>query len=424
MEGKDKKLKDEIANVQEEGETKSFSDLGYENEEIMELDLKYQKVVNFINHMSCICNNKAKLEMYQQIVQQLTELSGYKDADKYAVEYKRLVEITKEEIKKEIYTRAQNLMKTAKSVEEYKLAGDEFRKIEGYLEADSMARECDQCCKRLEKKASIRKLSTVLVTVLCVIVIIIGASTSHAKYYLGNIYAVTHSYDSAIKMYKRLGDYKDCKKRLAQCQYQNGLKLEADSNYKDAEESFLAAGDYKDSEEKKVSMEKHIIINSEAGDIIKIGECKWRILKKLNDKALLMKNDSIKEMPYNDNFGDVTWEKSTLRHWLNSEFFYDTFTAVEQNNVILSNVENNDNSVYGTDGGNITQDYVFMLSIDEAEEYNSLFPTFKSNSWLRSPGYSQNCAAFLSANGLVMNYGYIATSQEIKVRPIIWFNIK
>ncbi len=197
-----------------------------------------------------------------------------------------------------------------------------------------------------------------------------------------------------------------------------------DEDYKNAKKAFEAAGDYKDSDQLKVKMEKLYIKNSEIGDTINIGGSKWRIIDIQGNQALLLKDLALPGMAYNSKKGDVTWEQSSLRNWLNTEFLEQNFTKAEKENIVLTDVINNDNPLYGTDGGNDTQDYVYLLSIDELNQYKDFIPELKSNSWLRSPGNQQSSTAFLSVNGLPMEYGYEATSKEFRVKPVMWFNLE
>jgi tetratricopeptide (TPR) repeat protein len=285
-----------------------------------------------------------------------------------------------------------------------------------------MARECNLLSVKTDRKAARKKFVRIGLIILFIAFLLIGASTSHAKYYLANAYSFTGSYNQAIKMYKKLGPYKDSKERLLECQYLNGTELEEKGDYQGAEKAFAAAGNYRDSKVKKVEMEKLIIKNGTIGSLVSIGKNDWMILDFAGGKALLMKNKALPEMPYNDSPGDITWEKSTLRQWLNSEYLDKTFSEAERNQIVLADIKNDDNANYKTDGGNDTQDYIFLLSMEEADKYQSVFPKFKSNSWLRSPGSSQNSAAFLSVKGVVMDYGYTVASEDFKVRPVMWFD--
>ena len=396
-----------------------------ENDKVIdtEKELNYQKTVNLMKCIKCMTVCKDKVEMYQKVAKQFSAFSGYKDSNECAELCKQLSKQMNKDIKRIIYKRAQDNKINAKLATDYKVAADGFREASGYKDADDMASVCDLLSLRIEKKATRKRVIKFGVVALCIVVIMVGATTSHAKYYLANAYKITGSYNSAIKVYKKLGAYKDSKESLIECQYLNGLDLESEGDFKSAEKAFSTAGFYKDSEVRKVEMEKLILINSKVGKTVTIGNYDWEILDYQKNQALLMMKSALPGKAYHDKSEAVTWENSTLRKWLNTDFLKETFSMTEQKNIMLSNIENSDNAVYGTDGGNDTQDYIFLLSMKEVEKYNSLFPTFKSNSWLRSPGYSGNSAAFLSMNGSVMDYGYLITDEEIKVRPALWFNI-
>ncbi len=109
---------------------------------------------------------------------------------------------------------------------------------------------------------------------------------------------------------------------------------------------------------------------------------KWRVLKTDGNKAFLLADRALDDRPYNKAYTGITWEKSTIRSWLNgygasintygtdysSSNFMDTaFTIAEQNAIDTTSVENADNIKYGTAGGSNTTDKLFLLS--EAEVY-------------------------------------------------------
>jgi len=121
--------------------------------------------------------------------------------------------------------------------------------------------------------------------------------------------------------------------------------------------------------------------------------------------------------------GAVTWESCTLRKYLNEEF-YNQFTQAEKNRINLSELKNSDNiRLYGqalppghihddlqewhTYGGNDTSDYIFLLSLAEAEEYLSLLAGASSWWWLRSPGDLQYKVAHVYPDGSLVHWGCI-----------------
>ena len=113
------------------------------------------------------------------------------------------------------------------------------------------------------------------------------------------------------------------------------------------------------------------------------------------------------------------------------EEFYNQFNEEEKSQIVKTKVINNDNSTYGTAGGNDTEDNIFLLSIDEANKY------FKSDDerianydgeaawwWLRSPGNNDDDAAYVSRDGNVYNYGINVSRDDDAIRPALWINLE
>lgn len=90
----------------------------------------------------------------------------------------------------------------------------------------------------------------------------------------------------------------------------------------------------------------------------------WIVLKKENNKALLLSTRILDDKGYEEiNAGKpYSWSNSEIRKWLNSEFFDIAFSN-EEKQVILK-TKNDDN---GWD--EITEDMVFLLSEKEVKQY-------------------------------------------------------
>ena len=183
----------------------------------------------------------------------------------------------------------------------------------------------------------------------------------------------------------------------------------------------------------------------------------WLVLDRDGDKALLISRYGLDAQPYNTEFAEVTWETCTLRTWLNETFMNKAFTSEEQKGIVLTNVDNSKSQGYSewdNDGGNNTQDKIFLLSYAEANKYfdvtlnddnntkSRVEPTayaiaqgaYTSSSnktasgeeagawWLRSPGYYQYGAAY------VYPYGSLLSSSvyydDVCVRPALWVNLE
>ena len=92
---------------------------------------------------------------------------------------------------------------------------------------------------------------------------------------------------------------------------------------------------------------------------------KWRVLQVNNSMMFVVADQGLDCKNYDEGDASVTWETCTLRNWLNNDFYGMAFDSREQGAVVPQTVVNEDNPTYGTEGGNNTQDKVFLLSIGE-----------------------------------------------------------
>ena len=177
-----------------------------------------------------------------------------------------------------------------------------------------------------------------------------------------------------------------------------------------------------------------------------------------NNRALLLSRYGLDTKPYNTDDVDITWEKCTLRTWLNGEFMNQAFSKTEQSAILATAVDNSKSqcySGYSTNGGNNTQDKVFLLSYSEANKYLGVTPGNYNNTksrvaptayavkqgaftirdfktadgtavgvwWLRSPGYyDQRCAAVVYRDGS-LSYGSVY-GENVCVCPALWINLE
>ena len=114
---------------------------------------------------------------------------------------------------------------------------------------------------------------------------------------------------------------------------------------------------------------------------------KWRVLKVDGNQVKLLSDIVLDAQQYNsEQTESVTWENSTVRSWLNGDFFNRVFSPEEQSAVIDTNVTN-------ADGENNTTDKIFLLSEKEASDSSEGFETrtqeFSETRWSKSSTYAK-----------------------------------
>ena len=133
--------------------------------------------------------------------------------------------------------------------------------------------------------------------------------------------------------------------------------------------------------------DSYLLEDVEVGDCLIIGnyeqDCydddgkegiEWVVVDVQGNHALLCTAYVIDCKPYNDEKGETSWGASSIREWLNGEFYQDAFTDVEKE-CILETVVKNDISQQPSEnkwepvGSVDTKDKIFLLSYAEVTEY-------------------------------------------------------
>ena len=103
-------------------------------------------------------------------------------------------------------------------------------------------------------------------------------------------------------------------------------------------------------------------------EITEFGGYTWRILERQSGRMLVISEDILEERAYHNSSTNVTWADSDMRAYLNGEF-YNSFSASDRAKIIQVTNKNSDNQWYGTSGGADTNDYIFLLSLEEVIKY-------------------------------------------------------
>lgn len=203
----------------------------------------------------------------------------------------------------------------------------------------------------------------------------------------------------------------------------------ASGNYDAAARTLRELGNFRDS---KALSDKYRLYGLDAGDSVVFGEyeqdgnagngaedIEWIVLCSDDETVTLISKYVLDCVKYHENKDKPSyWSEASLRTWLNGDFFDTAFSDAESALICEKENTNPNNDEYKTAGGENTLDRVYILSIDEVTQYVGEdiilgIPTAYAISkgvyqksgfegtywWLRSPGSTQNNAAFVSYEG-------------------------
>ena len=402
-------------------------------------------------------------------------IASFRDATQLAATCREKAEVCR---KDEIYNAAKVKMHGTR-IESYEAAIRDFETIPGWKDADEQIDLCREKIEALKEAEKERKIADELaeekrrktvkkvkkagmiaapVICLCLIVallmnpVIIPAVKYRAAVSLAN----EEKYDEAIAEFEALGDYRDSAEQILSCRYNDALALADKGNYAEAIAEFETLGDYQDSEQKISEFKPKLLLTAEVGDTIYFGsyeqdnddsdskeEIAWRVLAKEDNRILVISDNAIDHKPYSistDSIASyspsgrllslVPWEVCSLRTWLNDTFLNEAFNSEEQAMIPYVTVTVNSYcDYYGrVYPANDTTDQVFLLSVDEANQYfdNDAARSCGEWWWLRTP--VENLDEYNYTVYTVSDHGIISTPtytlrMNLGVRPAMWIDL-
>lgn len=293
--------------------------------------------------------------------------------------------------------------------------------------------------------------------------IYVKVSAAQQLYELGQYYESQDDLPNAIRVYGEAGTYENAQNKVTVLQreedYRTAEALCQEKEWQEAKAIYERLIGYKDVESKTTMCDKEIEaaatrdVAFQPGKIVQFGRypqttegnddtvVEWQVLDHDGRNALLISRYGLDVQPYTWPSAQITWEQCTLRIWLNDTFANRAFSQEEQQAILMTTVVNgSDEGYWKTDGGNDTQDKIFLLSYRQAEQYfdvtinnnenikSRMQPTDyalahgagKLGWWLRSQGPEQDTAARVYSVG-ALDYDF--TGFEECVRPALWVNI-
>lgn len=334
----------------------------YESQESL-----YARAVRQMKMDRLIIQLSYKEENYRKAAEMFEVVGDYLDAPQLAEKCRMLADDVVAEKKEYLYRQALRQKDESVTEEDYEKAEEMFREIPEHKDAAQQAQECLSCAAKLKQKKKVRLAGIGAALIAVLVLAVIGFSSPQWKIWKGKIVA----------------------------------KVRASS-------------------ETKLPSVKQ----AKEGEVAVFGEYQWYVLEKDENSAVLLMRyaeqmEPLCVTPYHEVAESTDWENCSLRKWLNGEFLEMAFTEKEQERILVSELQNEDNQMYGTSGGAKTQDKVYLLSEQEVEQYREIVKKLKLSFWLRTPGNSRDTAAYVSARADVMSYGYPVDSTCLYTCPVI-----
>lgn len=342
-------------------------------------------------------------------------------------------------------------------------------------------REKKETSFELHKLLQLVAAIAIIVGIILVITLVINPMIKYGK---ATAALEQGEYQKAIELFGQLGKYRDSLECKVQAEmlysYEQGIDITDTDTPKTEEEketSYLRAKSYisnkkydkaaailrnligyKDSAE---LLEPYKFFGLSAGDTLTMGAWEqdndrangseaisWSVVNVAEDHMVLLADSILECMAYDEN-GSSDWSASTVRAFLNGDFYDKAFTAEEKGVIGKRTTVTEDNPDYKTKSGSECKDSVILLSIDEYRVYMSKADSKKAAEaseyakkrgchdyvkekggeelhgswfWLRSAGYASGYAAICYSDGEVGSGGQLTTA-KLGVRPAIIINL-
>ncbi len=210
-------------------------------------------------------------------------------------------------------------------------------------------------------------------------------------------------FDEAIEQFQSILKYKDSSTMVKECLYRKGISLINSGHQDEGIEILQTVMAYKDTKnvlEETLAKTRHKQI-TQKGSVISIGSYNgkslyWRVLDIRNNKSLVISTESVASMPFDETGRSNNWGSSSLKKWLEKDFYKAAFSEAEQKEII----------------GQIT-----IFSKDEMIKYNAeVEDAWTTTKW----GGNSKGIEYNPSFGGAGWWTYERVDHDMKVYPVMW----
>ena len=309
-----------------------------------------------------------------------------------------------------------------------KLESDYGRAV---LHLEELKKKADAQAGRLRKKFRVKQAAVLILLAAIAVGAAVGAKAGFFSYLAARLEGRGGIYESAYSRFVKLGDFLDSEKQAAR--YKDKMLRQKEKN------------------------ESKSVKKGHKGDTVKFGDYSWTVLERDGSTRLLLcqtpKEDIfLSHISYNGDMrivagteeteenaqteqeedilrlydeacsgpaSDTVWAESSLRKYLNTEVLGKAFSEFERGAMLPMNTVPGTNAIYGTDGGEETEDLIRLLSLEEAADYRKIFEKPNQDTWLCTPGHDRTAAACMTKSGILVPYGNDVRSESLSVCPVV-----
>lgn len=165
----------------------------------------------------------------------------------------------------------------------------------------------------------------------------------------------------------------------------------------------------------------HVPKGLKIGDEFELADVNWKILD-ITDVGYMCIGDSLGDRTFDKNSSD--WRKSSLREYLNNEFYEKIAREVGRENII--SFKRDLLSLDGQTEYGESDDFVSLLTVDEYRKYRKFIPNTGDWWWFVTP-WSTPCNNYKSTVAVVSPSGIVSNricnvSRGRGVRPVCIFS--
>ncbi len=347
-----------------------------------------EKAENMRRHLICTSaqhtlDNSIAANLINQAIANLETIPGFENAD---------------ELREKLLAKKENL------AEEIRIA--ERRKKEAQALAEKERRKKRQA----EKNKQLAKILAIVVAVAVVAFVIyfFAWGKPNAKYETAVAHLEAGEYEEAITLFTELKRFRDSEDKLPEAKYQFAdYKLEngdVDGAYElfsdiagyNTTEKKWSGTPYEDSKERRTKLICEHNRLAEVGDVITFGTyeqdnnsdngkeaIEWIVVSKEDGKLSVISKDYLDSKPFNEGgYKACVWKDSSLRRWLNGEFYKNAFTDEDKAKIVEETLK----TLAGKDEFKST-DKVYLLvktDCDDDEEHKILMENSDITPYARS----------------------------------------